>query len=147
MTEEKKLTTLMPARMKLAEYERQDWVVNAEEGTKISDILEPNYWAHVAAKFKPYDAIEVRAEDGSWIANFIVLGCDRNWAKVHLLSEHMLSTADVSLTQATKHLVKWRGPEHKWSVIRLSDSQVLKTSFTSKDDACRWVIEHEKVTG
>lgn len=138
--------SILPGRMKLAEYERQDWVVNAEFGTNIQDVLDPAYWAHVASRFKPYDHIEVRSEDGSWIAKFLVLGCDRTWAKIHLLSEHKLTTTDISLSQAIKkHDAQWRGPEHKWSVIRLSDKEVIKVKFDSKEEANRWIVEHEKV--
>lgn len=139
--------SIMPNRVRLAEYDRQEWVVNAEIGTTIEDIKQPGYWAHIASRLKPYDHIEVRSEDGAWVANFMVLCCDRSWAKVYFLSEHKLTTPDVSLSEAIKkHEAQWRGPQNKWSVIRLTDREVLKTNFNSKEDAQFWIVEHEKVT-
>ena len=85
MDEKKRVVILNPSRLQGAEYARQDWVVNAEEGTKISDVLDPAYWAHTSAQMKPYDRIEVRLETGEWILELLVLSADRNWARVQVL--------------------------------------------------------------
>lgn len=136
---------LMPARFGLAEQLRNDWVANVEFGTTIEDIQEPEFWSFLAPQMRPFDHIEARAEDGSWMAKLIVLGTDRNWARVKLLHEYKLTTSDVSMTQAMKHEVLWKGPHLKYSVIRLSDQEAVKTGFDKKDDAQRWMIDHEKM--
>src|SRR5438270_251157 len=41
---------LNPQRIGLAEQLRQDWVVNAEERTTIEEVMDPQYWAHIAAQ-------------------------------------------------------------------------------------------------
>jgi len=138
---------LHPSRMGGSEYLRQDWVCTAEQGTQIEDLLDPAYWAHVSAQFKPYDHVEVRIDDGTWLVQLLVLEASRNWARVHLLQEHKLTTSDVSQTQATapKHKVEWKGPHLKHCVIRIADSEVVKDGISDKRDAYLWMNNHEKV--
>ena len=138
---------LNPQRINLAEFWRQDWVVNAEEGVSVEQVSDPAYWAHVSAKFKPYDHIEVRAEDGAWIATFLVLDCSRTFARLHLLSHHKLTTRDVAQTQTAKHEVKWKGPQHKHCVIRLADNAIISEGHASADIARIAMVQHEQVTG
>jgi hypothetical protein len=132
-------------RMRLAEYDRQDWVANIQFGVTIEDIQTPGYWAHLASQLKPYDHIEARAEDGSWIAYLVVTGCDRAWAKVAVDRVIKLTTADVALSQEPQHKVEWKGPQYRFSVIRLSDSEKIKDGFMTKDEAHAWMVEHERV--
>lgn len=138
---------LNPSRCNLVEYERQDWVVTAEQGTDLSDLVDPGFWAHVSARMKPYDHIEVRVDDGSWLVQLLVLDCSRNWAKVYVLAEHHLTTTDVSQSQAAKHSVEYKGPHKKHCVIRKSDSECVKEGISTKEEAYRWMAEHEKATG
>lgn len=141
----KKNPVLQPERMMLVEHGRQDWIVNAEEGVAVEQIMEPAFWAHTALKMKPFDYIEVRAEDGAWIAELRVLGCDRNWARVHLCHHYQLTTTDVSLSQAAKHEVKWKGPHMQFCVIRLADQMTVKEKCETKESAALWLREHERV--
>lgn len=136
---------LDPQRHRLAEHVRNTWVVNAEEGTTIQDVLEPSYWAHVARELKPYDHIEVRLETGDWIAQMLVISQGLNWAKVHLLQQHNLSMSQEAPPSSQKHEVKWRGPQHKWCVMRLIDNQALQTGM-EKDEASAWLRNYERTT-
>lgn len=142
----KRSIILNPSRFELVEYERQDWIVTAEIGTELSDLLDPGYWAHVSARMKPYDQIQVRVDDGCWLVNLLVLDCSRNWARVHVLSEHKLTTTDVSQSQADGYSVDWKGPRLKFCVIRKSDNEAVRDGFADKEEAIRWMIEHEKIT-
>ena len=134
-----------PTRMKLAENERQDWIVNAELSHTVEDLTNPGYWAHMAALLTPYDHIEVRAEDGSWIANLIVIQTDRSWAKVMLTSKFNLLDTEALPSNIAQHKVEWKGPQHRFAVIRLVDQAVVKNGFQTKDEATGWMREHEKV--
>lgn len=140
---------LDPARRKLAEFTMSVHTVNCELGTEIDDLKNPSYWAHVGSEFRPYDQIWARAEDGTWVAHLMVLGCDRNWAKMHILAVHKLTTSDVALTEAAqaKHTVEWKGPQHRFAVIRKEDAAVIKAGFADKIEATAWMQEHERVTG
>lgn len=140
----KREVSIHPSRMRLAEYDRQEWTVNAELGTSLEDVLLPSYWAHMAEQMKQYDHIEVRIDDGSWVAFLLVTSCDRTWAKVKMLSKIDLDD-DMSTPITSKlHEVKWRGPQLKFSVIRLSDNKVIKEGIGDKLEAYRWMQEYER---
>jgi len=132
-----------PERFKLAEYDRNNWIINCEEGHTIRDCLEPGYWAHIAQQLNPYDHIEARAEDGAWVCEFIVLACDRSWAKVQLLWECQLASTEMP-KGVLRHEAAWKGPQRKWVAIRLSDRQMLKEGMNSRQEALDWIRQHEQ---
>ena len=133
-----------PSRMRLAEYDRQEWIVNAEPGHTIDDILKPGYWAHMAPQMSAYDHIEVRAEDGSWVADLLVVQVDRMWAKVVLKSKFEFSSSE-NPTDVDQHVVEWKGPQHRFAVIRISDREKIRDGFHTKEEAGAWMREHERV--
>jgi len=143
---DKRTVILNPSRMGLSEYLRQDWVVNAEEGTTVQDILDPGYWAHTSAQMKPYDRIEVRLETGEWIADLIALQVDRNWARVHMLHLHDLVAVASEVPAPQKFRVEWKGPQRKHVVIRLSDSLAIQEGFSAKTEAIAWLQTYEQAT-
>jgi len=134
----------MPERMGLAEDKRHDWVFDLPVGLKIEDVLEPSYWAHLASQMDPLDHIEVRAEDGSWVAYLVVAYCERNYAKVKLDRLVKLEDDQEAPITSIKHKVEWKGPHMKFCVIRLSDSAVLQQGMRDKAMANQWMVEHEK---
>ena len=144
---QKRAVSISPLRMKLAEYDRQEWVVNAEVGTTIDDVLKFEYWAHIAENMKPYDHIEVRAEDDSWLAYLIVRRVERSAAVVHLLHHYEFDAPARSVGPALVHEVQWKGPQRRFAVVRLSDAALIKDEFATKDEAGRWLREYERTTG
>lgn len=136
---------LNPQRMGLAEQLRQDWVVNAEEGTTVKDVLEPGYWSHMSSQMQPYDRIDVRLETGEWLLELIVISVGRNWATVFLANKHELQPAVENVPSAIKHKVEWKGPQHKHVVIRLADNVVVQSGFSEKSAAQEWLAHHERV--
>lgn len=144
---EKRAVFLDPQRMGLAEHRRQDWVVNAAAGTTREDVLNPQYWAHMAAQMQPYDRIDVRLETGEWMLELLVGGVGRNWAQVHLLHQHELTKIADAMPRAQLHIVEWKGPQRKWAVIRLSDGAIIQDGKQSRAEAQAWMEHHEKVIG
>ena len=143
----KRAVILNPQRMGLAEQMRQDWVVNAEEGTTIQDVLDTGYWAHMASQLQLYDHIEVRLETGEWILELIVLDIGRNYARVYVAQKHDFAEVDLKAPSgAITHKVEWKGPQRKYVVIRISDSAPLQEGFTSKPEALAWMENHIKVS-
>jgi len=144
----KPIPSLSPERFKTAEYERQIHVANAGEATLPVDILYPNYWAHNAAQMKPWDRIEVRANDGTWFAELIVLDVSRQWAKVHCLNLHKFSDFDTSQTGAVTlnmpYIVTHKGPQLKWCVIRRVDNAIVHQESSSPEEAQQWMKERMK---
>ena len=145
MSETKRANILSPARIGLADAKRQDWVVDAEEGTTVSDVLDPVYWSHVSASMQPYDRIDVRLETGEWLLELIVMGVGRNWAKTFLAAKHELQPVD-DAPPSVKHKVEWKGPHLKHCVIRLADGEVIAKGMSEKTEAIAWMANHERVT-
>lgn len=135
---------LNTSRFSLAEYERNIFVVTPETGTSFEELQDPAYWAHVAAKLKPWDMIEVRAEDGSYWAQMLVQDASRLWAKVTVLKHVQLHAVEQKSSEIDGHLVKFGGPVKKWTVVRLTDKAVLRDGM-SKADAEKWLADHLRV--
>ena len=143
----KKARMAMPSRWGLAEEKRRDHVVEAEIGVTVDDILEPSYWSHLAPEFAPLDKIEVRAEDGSWIANLRVLYAERNYAKVILEGPiFQIGEAVETANPKAKHTVEWKGGVLQYAVIRKADQQMVSSKHKNAADANAWMVEHEKAT-
>ena len=145
MEKPKTVRILQPQRMGLAEHLRQSWVVDAEEGTTISEVLNPQYWAHMAAEMQPFARIEVRLETGEWVADLMCINVGRNWAQVNLLQKYDLEERSENPVSQT-HKVEWKGPHKKHCVIRIADSSVLQDGFSEKVKAIEWMVNHEKAT-
>jgi hypothetical protein len=133
-----------------AEYMFRTYVAEIEQGVTPEELLKQGYWAHHAEKLRPWDEIKARAKDGTWMAHLVVLDSSRTWAKVKQISFHRLATDDVSLTEGSdkeaakemeKYEVKWRGPAHKWCVVRKSDAAVLAEG-RAKDEAQGWLEQY-----
>lgn len=135
---------LMPERVGLADAKRHDWVVDAEYGVTLEEVLQPSYWSHVAPRMVPGDHIEVRAEDFSWVAYLIVHFAERTYANVVVDRVVTIDKAQDLPAVSIKHKVEWNGPHHKFAVIRISDSQMLQSGFTTRGLADEWMRNHEK---
>lgn len=146
---------LPPGHMQEGEFVHTTFAILVPNGVTPEQLMDPGYLAHYAQRLKPYDQIVARWEDGTRFATYLVLECSRTWARLYQLSGHLLTTSDVSLTQAAKieatavakdYEVKHRGPRG-WSVVRLSDKQVLRENDQTKANAEKWLAEHLKGVG
>lgn len=127
---------------------RYDAVIPAN--VKPETLLNPAFWAHHAVKLQPMNEIRARSIDGTWVGYYIVLDCSRTWAKVHPLSMHSLTSADVSRTQANEqdvrkflddHAVVYRNGK-KWCVVRQTDKVAIAEDLGTKDAARDWLNNH-----
>jgi hypothetical protein len=139
--ETKKQTPLTVSRFQESSYAQNTWFVTAPPHTKVEDLLEVEYWRHVGDKLKPFDEIKAITEDGLWYARFLVVSCDRVWAKVKLLEQHDLSVdmKEIPLSSNDNYSVKWKGPIGKYAVVRKSDGSVLKDGLTTQLDGYQWL--------
>lgn len=141
----KRQPVCMPERCGLAMDKRNDWVIDAEASVQPEDLLEPAYWSHMAPSFSAFDTIEVRAEDGRWIVKLRVLFAERNYAKVKMEGQPFFVEENAASDQsAAKHFVDFKGPHHKYVVIRRSDSALIKSGCKTREEATAWMIEHER---
>lgn len=142
----KEAPTLHPTRFQEAEFATKTWFVTVEHGVTIEQARDPAFWAHIAQQVKPYEEFKVVQEDGSWVAQLLVLATDRTWVRTHLLAFHDLTKEKVVEPHSSAHRVEWKGPHHKWVVIRNSDGAMVKTKIDSKEAAARELLEHERIT-
>ena len=155
MSEQETKRAVMPGRVKGAEFARNLWVVTVEQGTTRDDVRRPEFWSLVSKNFKPYDRIELRADDGTFFAEYLVLSADRAWARLHELSFHNLGTQDVALTaaqsaeQRRRYTIEFRGPHLLHCVEFKNGDKVdrLKEKIQTKAEAQTWLDEHLKTVG
>ena len=144
-----KIIPLSHQRMNLSASKRSKWFIVVPPSSKVEELLVPEYWRNHGEMLKPMDKIEAATEDGTWYAEFIVIGSDRLWAKVKQvlyvpLEEDM---KDLPATDDQNHEVKWKGPLLKWAVVRNSDSTNLKTGFDTRLLGHQWLAGHLKSLG
>jgi hypothetical protein len=130
---------LTPNRFALAETRRNIWQIVPEDGTPYESLFDKDYWAAMAAKLRPYDRIEVLADDGSYYAELLVLSSTKTQAEVMELRKIDIATKEVAPVKE-EFSVKWRGPHSKWSVIRTADGSIVKQGFDDADSARAFVL-------
>lgn len=137
------MTQLAGKRHHLAEGRRNIFCVTPEHNTPYEAILRDDYWAHVSAKMKPGDRIEVLAEDGSYFAELLVQDAGRLYAKVAELRHVKLDAVEVKEggMVVEGYEVAWKGPQLKWCVLRGKDR--LKDGM-DKASAIQWMQSHAK---
>ena len=129
-----------PTAIELAEYTKSVWQIMPTVETKIEDLLNPDYWAHVARKVNPGDRIEAIPEDRHYFAEFFVLAASTNWIKVKLLRKVVLIEDNDNSTVAGYN-IQFAGA-HKWR-IRMGD-EVLSKGHDDKEAATNWLMDHMK---
>ncbi len=149
--EQKPRAVQAPLHIHEADFKRRRYAVDVPMGALPPDAVQPEFYANIAATLRPWDQIELRAADGTWYMEVMVLDASRSWARVYpILGPAMFTTPDVSLTQAANtpasavpapapqdaadFEVRHRGSK-KWSVLRRSDGEVIAENLNTKGAA------------
>lgn len=122
-----------------AEYVRNIFCVTPEMGVELKDMLKPDFWAHVAAKFRPSSRIEVLSEDSTWFAELLITSCGRNWASVSVLRFVELAEAATPAPREEEYEFQWKGQNKLHCVIRKADHAIVKDGFPTKAEAVKWL--------
>lgn len=144
---ERKVQPIEESRIKSGDFVRAFYVATAFENTQPQDLEAPEYWAHFAQKLRLRDRIEVWANDGSWVADIVVLGATKNSADVRVLTVHMISGMRPSggaAGELKSYSVAYRGIHSQWSVIRVADNEVVHEGEGSEAAANTWLTNHLK---
>lgn len=140
---DRKVELILRERLANHEDARQFHLATLAVGTLPEDLLDPAYWANVSPMLRPRDRIEAWSEDGSWMAEYVVLACDRAWARVTMLWQRQLSRSDEDLERAAPgYSVVYRGFHNQWSVIRLKDSAIVHEGARQRSEAEAWLRSH-----
>jgi hypothetical protein len=138
---------VLPERfMTTAEFRRTTYSVVTEGGTTVDEILRPEYWSHVARKLKPYDKIEVLAEEGTFYLELLVLRVLTGAVVVKLLNHAELESSPAAGDEDPDIEIKYSGPIKKYRVTRKSDGKVLAEGeeVATRQMAEQFVIEYRK---
>lgn len=127
---------ILQNNIKSAEFIRTVWAAQPEPGTKLADMLLPEYWVHVAKTFRVGDRIDVTAADGSWFAELFVRSTSERALKVHVLRHIEFDKDPAEAPPALD--IRHRGGAG-WSVVRLVDKTVLFEGGKARSDAEDWV--------
>ncbi len=134
----KKRLVTKPTTIEESTYARTIWQVKPEATVKVNDLLDPDYWAHVAKQMRAGDRIEAIPDDRHYYAEFFVLAASTNWAKLILLRETtLIKDHEKSVTDGFS--IGFAGP-HKWRVTR--GTEILSKDHDDKDSAAKWLAEH-----
>ena len=133
---------LLVPQLQEASSVRYVWHAAPPLGTKLEDILNPEYWGHVTKRLAPRARIEVTPEGNEWFAELFVTSVTPNvGATVKLLRHHNLvgdvkapETKAEAVTSEDPYYIKFRGPTNRWCVLRTTDHSVVKDGLT-KDEA------------
>lgn len=154
ITKEQRTSQLPVNMIQEAEFSYTVHSAFIPSGYKPEQMLEPGFWAVHATRFKAFDEVRARAEDGTWMARLLVLEAGRTWVRMKQLEFHNLGTQDEALTRAANmeteeqkklFTVVHRGPRG-WSVVRNSDKQVMHENAQTRDSAALWLDEYMKTT-
>lgn len=138
------MTKILEKSFSLSEYARQSFVATPPAGTSLDDVLNENYWAHVAKKINPHDIIEIVPEDGAFYAKLIVTSRGSLWARVQKLEHVVLGGVAPAKKPGEDFEIGWAGPSDKWRIVRKEDKLVVSKNFASREDADKWLGEHIK---
>jgi len=122
-------------RFRQREQTNNEWLAILEKGTTFEEIQKPGFWAFVAVHLNVYDKIRVAIDDQLWYAELLVIACNRVSALVKPTLFVKLVEDDAELPQMTSdYTVKFRGPQHKWSVID-PKGNVVQDGFKTEAEA------------
>ena len=133
--EQKEPVKILEGRFGLASYLSNVWRITTPDDVTEKDIMRPEFWAHVANRLRPCDEIIVIPDNQKFRLHLIITGSGKQWAKVEKLSRHDFKTESEDV--GSPHMIKWRGPVAKWSVIRKSDGAIMRDRLESDEDAHR----------
>jgi hypothetical protein len=125
---------ILPARVESAEFKRAVWRAYPEKDTPYETVLSETYWAHRAAAFRRGDLIEVWPDEMHYFAMLLVMAAGSNWAMPVELFKVALKPRVMPARQP-EFSVAYRGPHHKYAIVRASDDTIVKDGFAQEGDA------------
>lgn len=126
---------ILANRVVLAEMVRQEWFATCPDHMTPEDVLQPEFWAHVASRFRPYDEVIVGNDACGWRISLVVADVWSAGVRMIELSRVELAGAlEKSTEEANGLRIMWRGPNAKWSILDAA-GQVLQSGFANKEDA------------
>jgi hypothetical protein len=123
---------LKPMMFKQHEYVSTVCQIVPEAGVPWDSILQPQYWAHVAATLKEHDEIVVVPEDDRFYGKVLVLRTGVAMAIVRQIHYVELGEPVADEIEDPEYTIEWKGPIARWRVTRKVDGMVVAEGDTVK---------------
>jgi len=147
-------TQLLPKRLGHrggADYDRSLYFVVLGAGITPAMVVDPDFWQHLAARFRVNDRLEIVAPDFDMDVRVVAIDPRGLWAQMRVLrlcdasgigvpgAEHSPTSSIIAgAPDQAGYIVEWGGPKHMWRIVRGSD--LIDKGFPDKDAA------HAKLT-
>jgi len=101
------------------------------------DLLQPEYWMHWARKLRPNSFVRVRAEDGSFDGELLVIQASDTWAKcVWFVFNQRAEAERAEVDQSPKRDGYKIEPNARgWRLIEKASGKVIAKDLPQKSDA------------
>ena len=130
------------SRLKERQYAYNEWFAELPPGATIEQVMEPDYWAHLAMLIRPLDTMEVFSEDGTWEALFRVMFVGPNEVKLSTLRvvEHEKVVGTASLSDV--YDIIYKSAITKWAVVNKQNGMIIKDKFFPRSEAVAFLRKH-----
>lgn len=108
-----------------------------EDDVTDADLVAPEFWAHVAARLRRFQRVEVLNEAGRWVGEVCVADCGRVWARVVVVFMVNLEAPAEGTRDADPragYRIEFRAHE-RFRIRRMSDDAIIESGLATKRDA------------
>jgi hypothetical protein len=137
-----------PTDVQPAGHFRTSWEHRLDGDTSIEEIARAPYWVHASAHLRMFDTIAVMPQNGAYYAELLVTNVITTSTGVKIPSLKVLMhielkevaapapEPEVGEVHATDtYSVEWKGPAHRFCIIRKSDRALVEKGIAKKEDA------------
>ena len=128
----RKVRAIQPSRFKEQQFLNTVYFCEVDSFTTRDDLLEPEFWAHVAKGVRPGDEIKVMFEDNSYWCWFLVTGAGTTRLTVKLLQEAVLQAQTSMSVDIGSYVIDYKGRVDKHTITRKADGKLMNRGISTK---------------
>lgn len=136
----KKTQPILSSAVARAEHARSVHVITVD--VPFEDVLKPEFYTHVAPKFRVCDRIEVYTTGKTYYAELMVMAVEKMALRVEPLL-HVELQKGIELARSNDHFVEHRGPIQMYCVVRSSDGEIMSEKHPTIDKANLALMAYE----
>ena len=122
------------------EHRANFWSVTAPPDLIPDDLRDSRVFGQLSARFRRWDRVEIRADDGSWLCIALIEHATPTSVTLRLkgpglgLGEITPEHGGIDDDDPLYRIV-WQGETDRWSVVRKRDGQIMSKGLASQDGA------------
>jgi hypothetical protein len=123
--------------LQLAQYVSQTYFTLVPIGHDPEDLLQPEYWLHWAKRLRANYFIRVRAEDGSFDGELLVIQASETWAKCVWFTFNQRAGSELASADQSPRRENYKiEPNAKgWRLIEKASGKIIAKDLPLKADA------------